>query len=199
MTRLQFDKTFSLFSLSEILQKSNSNRKVRKVLERFFCSKNRDLEDFLHNRALTFEKHLRARTYLYIDNETKEVAGYFTITISTLHTNGVSREVVKLLDGYKDDTPSIPCYLIGQLGKSGKYESFKIGKYILHDTITIIDNAQLSLGGRFILLDAINKKQLIEFYKNNAFFPIENDDDLESIKMIRPYFSHKIVSTSPKR
>jgi len=128
------------------------------------------------------------RTYLYIDNNSQEVAAYFTITISTLHTNGISPEVIGLLDGYKDDIASIPCFLIGQLGKSDKFEPRKIGEFILDDSIEIIDQSQSSLGGRFILLDAINKEQVIKFYKTNAFFPIENDPNSESIKMIKPYF-----------
>lgn len=154
----------------------------------FSCTKNIDLQDFLHNKAVTFENNLRSRTYLYLDNITQEVAAYFTVTISTLHTDGISPKVTKLLDGYKDDVASIPCFLIGQLGKSDKFEPQKIGEYILDDAIGIIDRSQQSLGGRFILLDAINKEQVIKFYETNAFFPIENNPTSESIKMIKPYF-----------
>ena len=188
MDRSQFDEAFSFFSLSEIIQSTGSNRKVKKLLETFSCTRNTDLQDFLHNKAATFEKNLRSRTYLYIDNDMQEIAAYFTITISTLHTDGISSEVIELLDGYKDDIASIPCFLIGQLGKSDKFEPYKIGEYILDDAIEIIDQSQNALGGRFILLDAINKEQVIKFYETNAFFPIENDPNSESIKMIKPYF-----------
>lgn len=188
MDRAQFDETFSLFPLSEIIQNTDSNRKVKRLLETFNCTRNTDLQDFLYNRAVTFEKNLRSRSYLYIDNDTQEVAAYFTITISTLHTDGISPSVIELLDGYKDDIASIPCFLIGQLGKSDKFESHKIGEYILDDAIEIIDQSQHSLGGRFILLDAINVEPIINFYKDNAFFPIEEDPNSESVKMIKPYF-----------
>ncbi|HES60076.1 MAG TPA: hypothetical protein ENO18_06570 [Caldithrix sp.] len=188
MTRSQFDEAFSLFPLSEIIENSDSNRKIKKLLKTFGCSKNIDLQDFLYNKTLTFEKNLRSRTYIYIENDTKEVAAYFTITISTLHTDGISTEVIELLDGYQNDVKSIPCFLIGQLGKSDKFERSKIGAFILDDAIEIIDQSQLSLGGRFILLDAINQDKVIKFYENNAFFPIEEDADSESIKMIKPYF-----------
>ena len=188
MTRPQFDESFSLFPLSEIIQSTDSNRKVKKLVETFSCTRNIDLQDFLFDKAITFERNLRSRTYLYIDNSTQEVAAYFTITISTLHTDNISPDVIELLDGYKNDTASIPCFLTGQLGKSDKFEPQKIGEYILDDAIEIIDRSQKSLGGRFILLDAINKEQVIKFYKKNAFFPIEKDPNSESIKMIKPYF-----------
>lgn len=188
MTRQQFDKSFSLFPLSEIIENSNSNRRVKRLLETFGCTRNMDLQDFLHNKAITFEKNLKSRTYLYIDNTAQEVSAYFTVTISTLHTDSISSEVIELLDGYKDNVNSIPCFLIGQLGKSDKFKLQKIGEYILNDAIEIIDQSQKSLGGRFVLLDAINKEHVIKFYEANAFFPIENDSDSESIKMIKPYF-----------
>ncbi len=188
MNREQFDNTFSLFQLSEIIHSHQSTSQVKKLLKTFSCTRNKDLEDFLHNRSLTFEKHLRSRTYLYIDNETKEVAAYFTIAISMLYTDNISAKTIKLLDGYKDDAKTIPCFLIGQLGKSDKYEKFKIGEYILEDSVDVIDEAYSALGGRFILLDAVNDDRLIKFYENNLFFPIEQSDENESIKMIRPYF-----------
>ena len=188
MTYPQFKETYSLFSLSEVLANAGSKRKVKRLLETFKCTRNCDLQDFLHHKAMTFEHHLRSRTYLYLDNVTKEVAAYFTVTISTLHTENVSAKIIKLLDGYQDDVESIPCFLIGQLGKSDQCESIKIGTHILYDATDVIDQAQQMLGGRFILLDAINIKEVIKFYEENVFIPIEEDETQESVKMIKPYF-----------
>jgi len=187
MTRVSFDESFSMYQLSELIEGMPSKRKVKELLQTFPCSRNSDLQDFLHNNALTFEKHLRSRTYLYIDNETKEVSAYFTISIATLHTDDISSEVIKMLDGYQENTKSIPCFLIGQLGKSDHYENKKIGAFILEDSIEIIDNLHSAVGGRFILLDAININEVISFYEDSLFFPIETSNT-ESIKMIRPYF-----------
>lgn len=131
---------------------------------------------------------MRARTYIYIDNTTKEVVAYFTVAISTLHTQSISSQTIKLLDGYQDDVKTIPCFLIGQLGKADKFEKKKIGEYILEDSVDIIDESHRSLGARFILLDAINNDKLISFYQKYLFFPIEKSITNESIKMIKPYF-----------
>ena len=191
MNRNKFDDEFSRFSLSEIIENSTSNNKIKKLLQTFKCNQNIDLQDFLHNKALVFEKNLRSRTYFYIDNNTKNVVAYFTIAINTLYTDNISSEVIKLLDGYRDDTKSIPCFLIGQLGKSDLYQDIKIGQFIIEDAIEIIDNSQISLGGRFILLDSINIKEVISFYENNLFFAIEDNQELDSVKMIKPYFINK--------
>ncbi len=189
MTREQFDDTFTYYSLSELIQQATSKRKLKERLETFKCVKNLDLQDFLHNKAITFEINLRAKTYLYIDNSTKDVAAYYTIAISTLHTDGISNETIKYLDGYKDDVKTIPCFLIGQLGKADCYKQSKIGEYILADAIEVIDNSQNSLGGRFILIDSVNDARVLSFYKENSFLAIETGAEKESIKMIKPYFN----------
>ncbi len=188
MTRKQFDEAFSCFQLSEIISKSPSKRKTKQLLETFSCTKNLDLQDFLHNKALTFEQHLRSRTYLYFDNETKEIVAYYTVAISVFFTDGMSKDIIKLLDGYKDDIKTIPCFLIGQLGKSDKYEEFKIGEYMLSDALEIIDKSHIDLGGRFILIDSVNNQKVLSFYKENSFVALEHDESLESIKMMKPYF-----------
>jgi len=188
MTRKQFDEAFSCFQLSELISQSPSKRNTKQVLKTFSCSRILDLQDFLHNKALTFEQHLRSRTYLYIDNETKEVAAYYTIAISVFFTDGISKEIIKLLDGYKDNIKTIPCFLIGQLGKSDKCEKSKTGEYMLADALDIIDNSHKNLGGRFILIDSVNNPKVLSFYEENSFLAIESDEKSESIKMIKPYF-----------
>jgi len=188
MDRTNFDNRFSYFSLSEIIENS-SKTKVRKLLKSFKCEKNLDLQDFLHKQAFTFEINFRSRTYIYIDNIEKNVVAYFTIAIKTLETENLSTETILLLDGHNDKVKSIPCFLIGQLGKSDLYKDSKIGKFILEDAIDKIDSSQTLLGGRFILLDSVNIPKVISFYESNSFFAIDNSPDLESIRMIRPYFT----------
>jgi hypothetical protein len=83
--------------------------------------------------------------------------------------------------------------LIGQLCKSDVYKDIKIGQFLIEDAIEIIDNSQMCVGGRFILLDSINIKEVISFYKNNLFFAIEDNAELDSIKMIKPYFINKEI------
>jgi hypothetical protein len=51
MNRNKFDDEFSRFSLSEIIENSTSNNKIKKLLQTFKCTKNIDLQDFLHNKS----------------------------------------------------------------------------------------------------------------------------------------------------
>ena len=186
MIKQEFDSTYSIYKLGDLIDKFSINQ-VKKSLKTFKCTKNADVQDFLHNKAITFERNLRACTYLYVSNADKSVAAYMTLGIKSLLTNGLSDETIKFLDGYTSEMPSIPCYLIAQLGKSDECKH-KIGKFLLDDALNIIDNSQNSLKGRFVLIDAVNNDKVIEFYKQNSFKVLENDTSSKSIKMIKPYF-----------
>lgn len=188
MTKQEFDSTYSIYKLADSLANFSANQ-VKKSLKTFACTKNTDVQDFLHNKAITFERNLRSCTYLYVSNADKSVVAYITLGIKSLLTNDLSDEAIVFLDGYTNEILSIPCYLIAQLGKSDTCKE-KIGSFLLDDALSIIDKSQDSLKGRFVLIDSVNDNKVINFYKANSFIALENDKSLKSIKMIKPYFEY---------
>lgn len=186
MIKQEFDGLYSRFKLADLLANKSTNQ-IKKLLKTFVCTKNTDVQDFLHNKAITFERNLRSCTYLYTSNADKSVVAYITLGIKSLLTNDLSDEAIVFLDGYTNEILSIPCYLIAQLGKSDTCKE-KIGKFLLDDALSIIDKSQDSLKGRFVLIDSVNDDKVINFYKANSFIALENDKSLKSIKMIKPYF-----------
>ena len=153
MIKQEFDGLYSRFKLADLLANKSTNQ-IKKLLKTFVCTKNTDVQDFLHNKAITFERNLRSCTYLYTSNADKSVAGYFSIGITYTLTNKLDKAIVKFLDGYTDETIAIPCYLIGQLGKSDTCKE-KIGSFLLDDALSIIDKSQDNLKGRFVLIDSV--------------------------------------------
>ena len=188
MTKQEFDSTYSIYKLADSLANFSANQ-VKKSLKTFVCTKNTDVQDFLHNKAITFERNLRSCTYLYVSNADKSVAAYITLGIKSLLTDTLSDEAIVFLDGYTNEILSIPCYLIAQLGKSDTCKE-KIGSFLLDDALSIIDKSQDSLKGRFVLIDSVNDDRVINFYKANSFIALESNKSLKSIKMIKPYFEY---------
>jgi ribosomal protein S18 acetylase RimI-like enzyme len=178
---------YRFFSLSELLESASKN-KTRKLLKTFKCKKNTDLESFLHHKAILFEEKGRIRTYLLIDFENKKIVAYFSIGISVLNISELENDVKVLLSGDENNKRDfIPCYLIGQLGKSDEYKKCKIGKNLLSKAVKTIKECQIKLNGRFILLDAVNNTKVLRFYTKHNFMPIEKiTKNKESIKMILP-------------
>lgn len=127
MIKQEFDGLYSRFKLADLLANKSTNQ-IKKLLKTFVCTKNADVQDFLHNKAITFERNLRSCTYLYVSNADKSVAAYITLGIKSLLTDTLSDEAIVFLDGYTNEILSIPCYLIAQLGKSDICKE-KIGSF----------------------------------------------------------------------
>lgn len=191
MDAVQYYQNLEFISLSGLLENAKQAKAVS-ILSEFRCSKNADLQSFITNpdEAISFEKRGIARTFLYLDiiNNKPYLMAYFTIALKILHTNGISKSKIKKLDGVSKERDSIPCYLIAQLGKSSSCK-YKIGQNILDDAIDTIKDSFNIVGGRFVILDAINIKKVIDFYTKtpNAFALLEKEDATKtSLKMYLP-------------
>jgi len=142
-----------------------------------------------YQSAIQSEQRAITRTYLYLEvqNSTLMVVAYFTIAIRILYSEGLSKSLVKKLDGVDKNREAMPSYLIAQLGKSNTC-NYKIGLNILDDAINTIREAYQVVGGRFIILDAVNVPKVIEFYQSepNTFILLDNDTQKPNARMYYP-------------
>lgn len=103
---------------------------LTELLSSFSCAKDADIESFLHNKAVNFEKLSKSRTYLIMDEddltEGKEhpaIYGYVALALKILSVpDNASNRLRKELDGlsakiHGQQISDFPCYLIGQLLK----------------------------------------------------------------------------------
>lgn len=188
----KYYNSLDFISLGVLADELKDDFKLHTILSTFKCDKNIDLQDFLTSpdKAILLEKKHITRTYLYlefIENEIN-VTAYFTVTIKVLETNYLSKSLIKKLDGIDKNRENIPCYLIAQLGKNSSC-TYKIGQSILDDAIDTIKESNKLVGGRFIILDAINVKKVINFYTEepNSFILLDKQvKDKENLKMYYP-------------
>jgi len=170
---------------------------VREVLSLFFCPKNSDVETFLRDKAITFEKASRARTYLILDEEALtdgkiDIIAYFTVSMKALNLReGISKNVRKHLDGLGNKQGStFVVYLIGQLGKNDNYRSEIDGKELIAMAIATIKEAYDVVGGRYILVECEPVPGLKKLYEDNDFTflqeSLENDSLIQFIRFIDP-------------
>ena len=124
---------FIFYPLQNLINDYSTNQ-VKKLLKTFKCKINKDIENFLHNKAITFEKKLRAKTYLFFEKESKRIAGYFSIAISVLYADEIE-EGILLEIGDLQTKKDIPCLLIGQIAKSDDYKDVKLGNILMEHAI----------------------------------------------------------------
>ena len=170
--------TFELFPLGEV---------EPPLLDTFNCEINSDLTNFIHSTAIDFEERQIARTFVLVSTNENKIVGYFTISMKSLSTNGMSKTSIKKIDGVSNSRVCIHSFLIGQLGISDNYAEYKLGTLLLDDAFSKIEMAHDLVAGRYILVDAINHKKVINFYKESGFALLDTnleESENGSIRMI---------------
>lgn len=153
-------------------------KEIEKFVETFSNNGlNRDIEDFLKHKSISFEKMNISRTTLILKNN--QIVGYFSIAFKSLiiekeFWNSISNTLKKkLMPGYniKKIVPPVSpqAILVGQLGKNYAVEPMIDGKDLLALAEAQVYQAQKHAGGRFVWLECDNEPKLIEFYIENGY------------------------------
>lgn len=192
-----------LIPLKAIVSHSKENDGiVKQFLASFSCANDRDIESFLHNRAIEFEKLSKSRTYLICNEEDLKhntldkvtIYGYISIALKILSIpEEASNRMRKKLDGFSAKIQGkpihdIPCYLIGQLSRNSNVPKDALsGAKLLDYAYSVISQSVDAVGGRYIMIECHDKEKLIHFYQQNSFKEIAwiPDENIAMVQMIR--------------
>ena len=177
---------YTLIKLNDLLKAFSGNESyVTDVLSTFSCINNRDVDSFLKEKAILFDKQGWSKTHLVFTSYKNEMVlvGYFTLAPKSfviIRNNRKSRfdkigsTLMKRIakhGRYDRETNqyTISAPLIGQLGKNDKYPNLISGDVLLKYACDTVQEAQSIIGGRFVYLECEDKPGLVEFYKSNGF------------------------------
>lgn len=182
-----------IVQLYEMLKSGRREEEIKQILLSF-CSlhidrKVHDVEDFLHNKAIEFEKNDIARTYLVFSSykDKPVLVGYYSLSnkpliISKRNYCKFSTTLKKKLMGFGHKTESdnyeIKGYLLGQLGKNLSKEAIATKAVNGADLLSLATNSMLQVhrlaGGRIFYLECDDVESLKDFYNKQGFREIEN-------------------------
>ena len=172
-------------SLKEIIDDENYDEtSVKEVFSNFTSSKNADVEDFIKDKAIDFEKKNLSRTFLVLDddalqNDKIKLLGFFTLGIKSI-IFGEDATLTKRNEIAKSKIEkSIACFLLGQIARDDKNSKKGFGKIIFDEAIRKIKMAQQNVAGRCIYLDC--KKEMKDYYINLGFKLLQNNPEDQSL------------------
>lgn len=146
----------------------------------------KDLEDFFHNQAIHFSKERLGQTYCVIDNngEVAELVAFFTVSNDSIKTTFIPKKAVNKIERKipgRKHLHTYPAVLIGRLGVNRKYQGRKyfIGQQIINYIKIWFSEDDNKTGCRFIVVDAYNKQNVLDFYERNKFKFLYADEETE--------------------
>ena len=169
---------------------SRAEDRVIKYLSEFSCSKNKDVETYLHNNAIRMQKENISRTYLILNLENNDIVAYFTLAIKAMKlreqhnisTNKKKDLKTRVDSGFDDEL--FFCFLIGQIGRNDSYtkETIRL-EGILNYVFAYINEVKSLIGGRIILIEVEgdDSDTLINRYKSVGFDSFGKLEDLTQL------------------
>ena len=185
-------ENISCFSLNELLRIYNESE-IYNYLNSFVCTKNQEIELFLKNNSLDFNKKHQAMTYLLFDND-KNIVAYFALSVKPISikserlNNSEIKKLLRITEVDIDDNSLNPsAYLIAQIGKmdNSNIDIDKIFRFVNY----YINEAQDICGGVVEFLESENNEKLISLYQSRGFkiFNIRKSKSGEERKLIQMY------------
>lgn len=196
--------------LSDMLKELGEDQ-TKAILSSFSCGRNKDVQDFIRQKAITYCKQGISATHLVFADykEHRVFAGYYTISMSKQVRvkcsilNRRTRDRLKKFGEYDDISRCyiVPMPLIGQLSKNDPYCNAMTGDELLGMALKTVSRIQLLGGGRFVYLECEDKERLLEFYRRNGFMDfdkreLERDEEIPGhylVQMLR-YISQSTPS-----
>ena len=170
---------YKIISLSELLLQVGEER-VKDILSSFASPLNKDVESFLKEKAIVFDKQSISKTHLVFAQYREEIVliGYFTLAYKdfTIPKKSISNSLARWLKKYANYNADLGAYkisapLIAQLSKnfSNGYNKLITGDELLKMACEMVSEIQMLIGGRIVYIECEDKSCLTEFYERNGF------------------------------
>lgn len=193
------NQEYKIVNLSHMILELGEE-KCKDILSKFYCPKNKDVQEFINVKAIEFAKQGLAATHLVLSeiNNKMEILGYFTLSNKTLSIKkrALSKTLIKRISKfatYDNETHKymLGAILIGQLGKNydNNLNQYISGQDLLALACNKVKEAQLDIGGKVVYLECEDKDILKNFYQKNGFinFGRRNLDRDETEKLSGKY------------
>jgi GNAT superfamily N-acetyltransferase len=138
-------------------------------LSRFDCGRP-DINDGLRNKALHARAMGTARTFVWVDESVAVVAGYYSVAPHLIERAETPSAVGR---GSPDQ---IPALLLARLALGREYQGRGLGAQLLVDALELIVVNARRVGGRLVVVDAIDNRARA-FYEHHGFDGLPNRDD----------------------
>lgn len=165
----------------------NFEKALQNAMLSFVCDQDTDIQDFMRNKAVTFQQRKLCSVYLLfdqdkLDNSELKIEAYFTLSHkSMVSEEQMSKSKIQKYAGFKD-APTLNFVLIGQLGKwverqaDGTYLRSEItSSSILDYAFDVICSSSELIPCRCVLVECSDETKVRRAYESYGFSFFQND------------------------
>lgn len=131
------------------------------------------LNAYIQRQATQDERRHISVTYILYDEQESKVAGFYTLSSTTIESKYLSDEITRKLPGY----PLIPATLIGRLAIDKYTQGMGLGEIVLMDALHRSYESSKTIASFAVVVEAINK-EAVKFYKKYGFINFNTHEKL---------------------
>ncbi len=151
-------------------------------LDPFVCG-DQDIDDFFSKDCFNYAKQLLGKTYYYrLEEAPSKIVCAFTLSNASIRVDDLPNARKKKIETgipHEKSLKEYPAVLVGRLGVSQDWRSKHIGSDVLNFVKYWFVEPHNKTGCRFVIVDAYNNPETLEFYKRNDFKPVFSTDEQE--------------------
>ncbi len=156
---------------------------VAKECHEFHCGE-ADLDDFFSKDAFEYEEFRMGKSYCIRLNDAPEtIVAIYTVSSDSIRIFDLPRsrrDAMLKITHHRKRLKRYPGILIGRLGVNSEFAHQGIGSQVLDVIKLWFDSSVVKAGCRFLIVDALNKPNVLAFYRKNGFetlFTTEQQED----------------------
>lgn len=171
----------------ELLERFSINALTEKLIassQTFSCKLEPDIDAFFHHQYREYENQLLGKSYAFVDESVKGVKRLtcaFSVSNSSIRVDlfqKTNRNKFNRLIPNAKRRSQYPAVLVGQLSVFDEYRNRGLGNQLMNFIKGWFIEPNNKTGCRFIVVDAINKEKVLEYYAQNGFEPLfENSNE----------------------
>lgn len=128
-----------------------------------------ELDAWLRTHALRAERERTARTYVVVDADAEQVAGFYCLSAYAVERATIGGGALA-----RNTPPRVPVVLLGRLAVHTDYQGSGLGASMLHDAVVRATEVADRIGSRALVVDAIDENAA-KFYQHHGFRPFPAD------------------------
>ena len=166
---------FNLQSECDFMLLSSDN-----VLTDFDCG-DADLNEFFNVDAIKYQEQMLGQTCFFRHKQSGKTVCAFSLSPDSLNTaNLPNSRKKKVKENIPHEKPmkSYPAFLIGRLGVATAFDKQGVGSQLLK-FIKLFCSESNPCNCRFLLVDAYNKPEILNFYQKNDFRTVFSTEEQE--------------------
>jgi GNAT superfamily N-acetyltransferase len=145
----------------------------------YSCSNDKHIDKFFHEEFADYDYQMLGKTYCFITSDRQKMVAAFTVANSSVRVDDMPKSKRNKLNRkipFSKQRSQYPAVLVAQLAVFDEFHGKNIGQELMDFIKSWFINPLNKTGCRYIVVDAVNKPKVLQFYLDNGFDFIFSSD-----------------------